>query len=220
LTVQVTAPCDTVLLTTVDDGKANALSFEVLAALRAAVGDATASGRAFVLAGRPGSFCAGFDLGVIGGGDTSAVAELVAQGVGLFRALLEAPIPVVAACTGHALAAGALLLLSADHRVGPRAGAKIGLTEVAIGFALPDFAMAMARDRLAPAHLTSAALFARVVGPQRAVKAGFLDEVHDDPLSCALASAAELAALPRGALGETKKRLRGPLVSELSRLAP
>ena len=50
----------------------------------------------------------------------------------MVRRAYGASVPVVAACTGHAVAAGALLLLGCDQRVGPDAPVKIGLNEVAI----------------------------------------------------------------------------------------
>jgi len=221
VTVSVAPAAGGVLLAVMDDGKANALSFEAVAALRAALAEAASTGRALVVAGREGTFCAGFDLSVINGGDRAAVTALVRDGVGLFREMFEAPIPVVAACTGHALAAGALLLLAADHRVGGRsAESKIGLTEVRLGMALPGFALAMASHRLAPVHLTAATLFARVMGPGDAVDVGYLDDVSDDPISKAVEAASELATLSPEAFRTTKELLRRPVVTELNRLVP
>ena len=221
MTVSLAPEAGKVLLAVMDDGKANALSFDAVAALRAALAEAAATGRTLVVAGREGTFCAGFDLGVINGGDRAAVTALVRDGVGLFREMFEAPIPVVAACAGHALAAGALLLLAADHRVGGRsAESKIGLTEVRLGMALPAFALAMARHRLAPVHLTAATLFGRVVSPQTAIDAGYLDDMSDDPVPSAVEVAAELAALPRAAFRSTKELLRRPVVGELGGLTP
>jgi enoyl-CoA hydratase len=220
VTVSVAPAAGDVVLAVMDDGKANALSFEAVAALRAALAEAASTGRALVVAGREGTFCAGFDLGVINGGDRAAVAALVREGVGLFREIFEAPIPVVAAATGHALAAGALLLLAADHRVGVRAEAKIGLTEVRLGMALPGFALAMASHRLAPVHLTAATLFARVLGPGDAVHVGYLDDVSDDPISKAVEAASEFASLSPEAFRTTKQQLRRAVVTELNRLAP
>ena len=220
MTVSVAPVAEGVLLAAMDDGKANALSFEAVAALRAALAEAASTGRALVVAGREGTFCAGFDLGVINGGDSTAVTALVRDGVCLFREMFEAPIPVVAASTGHALAAGALLLLAADHRVGVRTQAKIGLTEVRLGMALPDFALAMAFHRLAPVHLTAATLFARVLGPGDAVDVGYLDELSDDPISSAVETATDLATLSPGAFRTTKELLRRPVVTELNRLVP
>ena len=94
--------------------------------------------RAVVLHGRPGKFSAGFDLGVMFGDDMSAIIDLVADGGVLVHRLYGSSVPVVAASTGHALAAGALLLLGCDVRVAGDAEAKVGLNEVAIKMVLPE----------------------------------------------------------------------------------
>ena len=64
----------------------------------------------------------------------------------------ESPLPVVAGCTGHALAMGALLLLGADLRLGAAGDFKIGLNETAIGMVLPDFAIQLVEERLSRRH--------------------------------------------------------------------
>ncbi len=79
----------------------------VLAALGAALDRAEAEAGAVVVAGRPGRFSGGFDLSIMReGGD--ATRSLVGTGAELLLRLWESPIPVVAACTGAAVAAGAL----------------------------------------------------------------------------------------------------------------
>ena len=88
----------------IDDGKANAVSHPVIDAVHAALDDAGDAG-AVVLAGRPGRFSAGFDLGVMQAGP-EGVRALVTAGAELCVRLYAFPRPVIAACTGHALAAG------------------------------------------------------------------------------------------------------------------
>ena len=169
-----------VLIATMDDSKANALSHAMIDAVRGAVAEAEADDgvRALVLAGRPGRFCAGFDLSVIQSGP-EAQTRLVADGGELVRTIYAASVPVVAACTGHALAAGALLLLGCDRRVGPDAAVKIGLNEVAIGLALPRWAVALASARLAATHLQAAVATGQLYDGAGAVAAGYLDRVVD-----------------------------------------
>ena len=58
-----------VCVATIDDGKANALSFDVIAQLRAVLATAVEQHQTLVIAGRDGYFCAGFDLTVMTGGD-------------------------------------------------------------------------------------------------------------------------------------------------------
>ena len=124
---------------------------------------------AVVLHGRPGTFSAGFDLGVMTGTDLGAIIDLVADGGDLVRRLYGSSVPVVAACTGHALAAGALVLLGCDVRIGADVDAKIGLNEVAIKMVLPDWAFTIAGERLSRRHLPRAVANARLTSPADAV---------------------------------------------------
>jgi enoyl-CoA hydratase len=205
-----------VAVLTMDDGKANALGPPMLEALGDALDRAEADAGAVVLAGRPGRFCAGFDLGIMRqGGDPTR--SLVRSGADLLLRLWSSPLPVVAACTGSAVAAGALLLLVSDVRVGADVEARIGLNEVAIGLGLPVFAVEMARARLDPRHLTPATVLARLMDPAEAVDAGYLDRLvpAGDVVGEAVAEAERLAELPRGALAVTKERLRGAAMAHI-----
>ena len=67
--------------------------------------------------GRPGKFSAGFDLSVMNQGPEKAVA-LASQGAQLGIRLVDWPAPVIFGVSGHALAMGAVLLLTADIRIG------------------------------------------------------------------------------------------------------
>ena len=78
---------DRVLVLHIDDGKANALSFDLIDALLEALRSAEEDDDigAVVLHGRPGRFSAGFDLGVMMDGDLNAIVRLVAAGGELVR---------------------------------------------------------------------------------------------------------------------------------------
>ena len=132
---------------------------------------------AVVVHGREGKFSAGFDLGVMMADDQSAIVNLVANGGELVRTLYGCSVPVVAASTGHALAAGALMLLGCDVRVGADVPAKVGLNEVAIKMVLPDWALTIAGARLSKRHMQRSIVNARITSPADAVDVGFLDEV-------------------------------------------
>jgi enoyl-CoA hydratase/carnithine racemase len=165
------------------------------------------------LVGREGRLCAGFDLSVMTGGPDAA-RELVAKGGNLLLRIYQHPQPVVIAVTGHALAAGALLVLACDVRIGADVPAKIGLNETSIGMPLPLFALALAEDRLATAELTRATLGAEIYDPHGAVTAGYLDRVvpAGAVVDEAVAEARRLAAYRPQAYAQTKEVLRGPTV--------
>jgi len=199
-----------------DDGKANALSPAVIAALQAALDRAERDASAVLLVGRPGRFSAGFDLRVMTG-ELDGLRALVKGGAELLLRMYVYPRPLVAACTGHALAAGALLLLASDLRIGARGPFRIGLNEVAIQLTLPVFAMELARDRLATRQFTAAVSQARIFDPEGACDAGFLDELTapDELIENALAQARRLAALPHPAFRNTKLRERRATVERI-----
>jgi enoyl-CoA hydratase len=207
---------DRVAVLRLDDGKANALSHEAIAALHAALDRAEKEAGSVLVLGREGRLCAGFDLAVMRSG-ADAVRRLVTAGAELFLRLYEHPLPIAVGCTGHALAAGAILLLSADARIGARGDFKIGLNEVAIGMALPIFAYELARDRLSKRHLARATSQAEIYAPEGAVDAGFLDSLCEPGAleTTALAEARRLAALPQPAFRLTKKGLHGATVARL-----
>jgi enoyl-CoA hydratase len=170
---------DAVLIVHLDDGKANALSQPVIAAIDQAITDAEANPdiAALVLHGRPGVFSGGFDLGVMRGGDADEITALVADGGDLVRHLYGADVPVIAACTGHAIAAGALILLGCDLRIGAAGESNIGLPEVNIKMNLPRWAVSIGVERLSRRHMQRALAHGRLTDPATAADVGFLDEV-------------------------------------------
>lgn len=211
---------DGVLVCHLDDGKANALSFEIIEALDAVIASAEADDTiaAVVVHGRPARFSAGFDLEVMRGGDLSEIVRLVSAGGDLVRHVYGASVPVVAACTGHALAAGALVLLACDLRVGADVECKIGLNEVAIGMVLPAWALTIAKERLSVRHLQRAVALAEITSADGARDAGFLDQVvaPELVLDAAVDAAAAMAALDRRAYRGTVTALRGHVLDAMA----
>ncbi len=207
-----------------DDGRANAVSTELSSALRAAIRQAEHDDGigALVIAGRPGRFSGGFDLNVMKSGDVGAVADMVNSGGALVTEAYGASVPVIAACTGHAVAAGALILLGCDHRVGSSADAKIGLNEVAIGMVLPDWALTIARERLSPLCLQRSVVNAQLFDSSGAVAAGFLDEIADPEavVSTAIERATVLADLDSRAYAGTIAAFRGQVLAEMRSALP
>ncbi len=194
---------DRVAVVTIDNGKANVLSPEVVAGLDAALTRAETAGDdvgAMVIAGKPGFLSGGFDLSVMMS-SPQAAGELVTAGGAFFTRCFGSAVPVIGACTGHAVAAGALLLLACDERIGAQGSFKIGLIETAKGMVLPRWAVELSEERLSRRHFQLATVGARMYPPTEARDAGFLDEVveADGVLPRAIEAAAAWAVLPRAA---------------------
>lgn len=207
----------TTAIVRMDDGKANALSKAMLEALGEALARAEKEASALVLVGRPDRFCAGFDLKVMMASPESAVA-LLRQGAELLMKFYGSPMPIVMACTGHALAGGALLLLTGDVRIGAEGPFRLGLNEVSIGLPVPILAMELARDRLEKTELGHATLSARIYDPKEGARVGYLDATGptaDAVLTRAKEEAARLGAYPRTAYAATKTRLRKKTIEHI-----
>lgn len=203
---------------TMDDGKVNALSPRMFAELNQALDQAQAEAGVVALTGRPGVFSAGFDLPVLRAGGPAAVALLHA-GFSLSERLLASPVPVIIACTGHAIAMGVFVVLSGDYRIGAAGAFKLTANEVAIGMTLPWSAIEICRQRIAPAHLPRVLALAEPYTPDDAIAAGFLDRVVPaaELAGAARSVAGMMTKLDRAAHTETKRRLRSGTLEALRR---
>ena len=192
-----------------DDGKRNVLSLEMIRQLSDALTRAEADRAVVVVRGREGAFSAGYDLRTLrsGGADANAMGR---AGFELGERMLAFPRPIVVACTGHAIAMGAFLLLSGDYRLGAAGEFKIRANEVAIGITMPFFGVEICRARLAPAHFHRAVINAEIYRPEDAVAAGFLDRVvpASDLEDAGRTVAGALAGLDQAAHAATKLRAR------------
>jgi enoyl-CoA hydratase len=207
---------DGIATLTLDDGKVNALTIGMIGAIHEALDAAQRDGVVVVLRGRPGVFSAGFDLATLRSGPFDS-ATLVRAGFELAERVLSFPHPVIAECTGHAIAMGAFLLCSADHRIGAAGDFRLVANEVAIGLTVPHAAISILRARLTPSALQDAVLLSRTFAPGDAVAAGWLDRVVAPAELEAAARAAAIAAttLDRASHTATKQRLRRSLVEEI-----
>ena len=194
---------------TINNGKANAISHEVVAGLNACLDTAEAENKVVILTGKSGIFSAGFDLKVMTASPESA-KELVTKGSKLSLRMLSFPQPIIAACSGHAIAKGAFLLLSVDYRIGVEGDFKIGLNEVMIGMTMHNAGIAIAKARLSEVYLNRSVNNAEIYNSKQAVTAGFLDSiVSEDQLLPAAIKVAEMSAkLNKKAHAETKLKVR------------
>jgi enoyl-CoA hydratase len=197
-----------------DDGKANAMGTKFFEDLGHAL-DETSEAAAVVLTGRPGMFSGGLDRNVVEGRGEALVDLLVTFGRTMLRVWLE-PRPVVVAAAGHAVAAGTILALAADHAVaadGP--DYRWGLIETTIGMPLPLWVIGLARANVRADRLEDLLLPGSLVNAATAVDVGYADVAVplDDVVPVALARAAELAKLSRTAYADTKRRLRETLAA-------
>ena len=202
---------ESVAFITMDDGKVNALGPAMQQALNDALDNADRDDAgAIVIAGNNRVFSGGFDLKILTSGDAKPALDMLRGGFELSYRLLSYPKPVVMACTGHAIAMGAFLLASGDHRVAAPAY-NIQANEVAIGMTIPYSALEVMKLRLTRSAYQQAAGLSKTFFGETAVAAGWLDEIvlPDIVLSRAEEAAREFAAtLKQQAHAATKLRTR------------
>jgi enoyl-CoA hydratase/carnithine racemase len=155
-----------------------------------------------VLTGAGSAFCSGMDIDQFGGG-LEHKRKLVETSTLAFDAVADCMRPVVAAVNGPALAGGFALALLCDLRVAG-ARAEFGYPELPRGIP-PSYAAARA---VLPATIAQElCLTGRVVSAAEAQRLGIVREVVDgDVVQRAMKLAARVAALPRAAVMETKRR--------------
>jgi len=202
-----------------DDAKANAFSFEMIKQVNAALDKAEEDGVVVVFTGRDGKFCAGFDLDtMMAGGEGKE--QLLKEGFKVSYRLLNFPRPVLLACSGHALAMGGILLLSADYRIAEDVPAKLGLNEIAIGVEMPQYGVDLVRERVALPHQIPALANSMLYSPSDAVASGFLDKVVAEGalMEEARKLASLLSKIDMNAHAAAKRALRHDFLQKYSEL--
>jgi enoyl-CoA hydratase len=201
---------------TLNNGKVNAISPQVINEINAALDQAEQEKAVVILTGQPGIFSGGYDLNTMKESAESAVA-LVTAGSTLARRMLSFSMPIIGACSGHAIAKGAFLMLSCDYRIGCAGNFKIGLNEVAIGMTMHDAGIEIARNRIPRNYLTRSVINAELFSPETAVLAGFLDQVVEPEqlLETAKATAKQMLSLNMRAHKGTKLKERKSILEAL-----
>jgi enoyl-CoA hydratase len=207
---------DRIATLTLDDGKANAFGFAMMEAINTCLDEAEANADVIVLKGRPSIMCAGFDLKVMNNSPDDAT-QMVRLGGELLLRLFSCAKPVVISTSGHGIAAGGLLMLAADYRIGTQGEARYGLNESAIGMVLPPFGMDMARFKLNNQYLDASVVGAELYLPDAAVRVGYLDEVvaPENLDARTLEKAQALLELDGKAFAGNKKIIRGAAIEKI-----
>ena len=202
-----------------DSGPRNLLQVAVVEELAAALAPDEEAPVA-ILSGRADGFCAGLDGRVLAG-EARERDELLARMGELLVEILASPTRVVAVCEGHAVAAGAMLLLVSDLRFGVPGRYKVGFTEPRIGMPLPELPALLARERVDRRRLHELTALGRVVGPEDAAAFGFLDALHapDAVYGVAREQAASLAELTEPVYRASLRAMWGPTLARLRELA-
>lgn len=191
----------------------NAISTAMAGALTttgAALRDDTSVRAVVVTSSHPKAFCVGADLKERNGFSDD---DLRAQRPGnrlAYRALLDLPVPTIAAVDGHALGGGCEIALSCDLVVaGPRAS--FALPEVGVGVIPGGGGTQLLTRRIGWSRAADLIFTARRVDGHEALRLGLADRCVDDARGEALALAARIAENSPVGVRNAKAAMRGGL---------
>lgn len=200
----------------------NALTPEMLAGIVDGVATSPDDVGAILLCGEGPVFCAGFDLSACRDDPAGTVLSSLLTGLSrAIDALLNAPVPVVAAVQGAAIAGGCALLGGADFVIADR-DAKLGYPVTRLGIS-PGVSLPFVAAQLTGGVARDLALDPGLRSAADAARSGLVSEVVDDAVAVharAVALARSLAAKPRPAMTATRALLRevaGPTQAQVAR---
>ena len=193
------------LITVNDPDRRNAVTDEISAGLRVAVGDAQDNPHvhAVVVTGAGKAFCAGADLSALGTAAEGGLRRLYDG----FLAVADCTLPTIAAVNGPAVGAGLNLALACDVRIaGPAALFDARFQKLGIH---PGGGMTwMLQRAVGPQVARAALLFGMRFDADAAVRHGLALQVADDPVAAARELAAGPASAPREVVIATKATMR------------
>lgn len=198
----------------------NTLGLDVLAALRSEIESAALEPkvRAIVLAsGLPKYFSSGLDLNEIMALPEEKRPLAFESLLGCYRALLEAPKPVVGALSGTAILGGWIIAMGCDWRVLAAESGKIALSEIRLGLTpTPALVTRLAALSLDPRVVKEMVLRGKTLRAPDALAAGLVDEVvpEAEVLERSLALAKRLAKSAPAAFASLKRGLNAPFLDE------
>jgi enoyl-CoA hydratase len=152
-----------------------------------------------ILTGAGGTFCAGYDLQAVAGGEQPRVAAEGRAPMGPSRMLLSKP--VIAAIEGHAVAGGLELALWCDLRVAG-SGAVLGVFCRRFGVPLVDLGTVRLPRLIGHSLAMDLILTGRAVSAVEAKQIGLVNRLapSGDALDVALELAQQIAAFPQACL--------------------
>ena len=163
----------------IDDGKVNALTFELVDAIIEEINKAHQKKHKLSISGRTSVFCAGYDMKTILISHNKA-QELIHHGFKLLSILYTYPYPTIATVEGHAVGLGAFILCCCDYVIGIDKGGFIQCNEVKNKMHIPSPLMDIAIAKLNPKYYDRILTCAEKLDFTTAKDAGFIDQLVDD----------------------------------------
>ena len=211
---------DGIAFLTLNDGKVNALTLDLMNAFTNGLEEIHISeAKAVIVTGTCNSFSAGIDLvKMLKEGDEyrSDFGDTLNQ---FLRHIITFEKPVIAAVNGHAVAGGCILTAACDYRIMADTNIKIGVTELKVGVPFPSVPMEVLRHVVHQGFLSEVAYLGKLYSPQEGMERGLVNEVvpPDELMDRALEVANELGNAPLEAFRLVKASINLPVMDRIAR---
>ena len=201
-----------------DDGKANAFSYEMLTQVNELLTKVPRDSGALVITGRDGLFSGGFDLKTLATGDMEKITVMVQLGYRLLLELYSFDRPIIAAVSGHSIALGLFVTCSADYRIAVDGQYVCQANEVRNNMDIPIQIMEILKARVNKNYFYPAVFHADAYSVQDSIAVGYIDEVvtKDKFMDRVMEKAIELATLPHPYYANTKKSAQEDVRQKIS----
>lgn len=192
---------------TLDDGKANAFSYEMLSTFNELLAQVPRDTGALIITGRDGIFSGGFDLKTLATGDMEKITKMVQLGYRLLLELFSFERPIIAAVSGHSIALGLFVTCCADFRIAQEGKFICQANEVRNNMDIPIQIMEILKARVNKNFFYPAVYHSEAYSMKDSISVGYIDEVvaKEDLMQGAMDKANELASLPHPYYANTKK---------------
>ena len=190
-----------------DDGKANAFSYDMLTQVNELLSKVPRDSGALVITGREGLFSGGFDLKTLATGDMEKITKMVQLGYHLLLELYSFDRPIIAAVSGHSIALGLFVTCSADYRIAIDGEYVCQANEVRNNMDIPIQIMEILKARVNKNYFYPAVFHSDAYTVQDSIAVGFIDEVvpQAEFMDRVMDKAKELASLPHPFYAKTKE---------------
>tara|TARA_B100000287_G_C20624384_1_gene777169 strand:- start:702 stop:1406 length:705 start_codon:yes stop_codon:yes gene_type:complete len=208
---------DDISIIKLDDGKANAFSYEMLTQINQLLSKVPKDSGALVIAGRHGLFSGGFDLKTLATGDMEKIAKMVQLGYRLLLELYSFDRPIVAAVSGHSIALGLFVTCCADSRIAIDGKYLCQANEVRNNMDIPVQIMEILKARVNKNYFYPAVYHSDAYSVQDSISVGFIDEVVPEErfMERVMEKAKELATLPHPFYANTKKSAQKDVIDKI-----
>ena len=201
-----------------DDGKANAFSYDMLTQINELLAKVPRDSGALVITGRDGLFSGGFDLKTLATGDMEKITKMVQLGYRLLLELYSFKRPIIAAVSGHSIALGLFVTCCADSRIAIDGKYVCQANEVRNNMDIPVQIMEILKARVNKNYFYPAVYHSDAYSVQDSIAVGFIDEVVPEPqfMERVMEKAKELATLPHPFYANTKKSAQNDTVQKIA----